>query len=325
MARHFEASTVDDLMHLAVDALRSEGAHINPTKGGCSEIAAATFELTNPRARVSRSASRGRLLSALGELCWYLSGSNRTEDIAYYVKYYQRFDENGVIFGGYGPRLVSFDGINQIELVIQALRRAPASRRIVIQLFDHRDVAERHADVPCTCTLQYLLRDGRLSAITYMRSNDVFLGLPHDLFCFTMLQELFARSVEAELGSYHHMVGSLHMYDENTEALEAFVAEGWHATTHAMPAIPLGDPWAGVARLLKAERQLRIGTPPADVDFGPEPYWADLGRLLGVYAVRKGPREAIERLREAMDSDYYACYITDRIDDLDRTNQASAD
>jgi len=322
MAHHFEVSTVDDLMHVAVDTLRSEGIHINPTKGGCTEIAAATFELTNPRARVSRSASRGRIFSALGELCWYLSGSNRTDDIAYYAKYYRKFDEDGMIFGGYGPRLVSFDGVNQIETVIQALRRAPASRRAVIQLFDHRDITERHADVPCTCTLQYLLRDGRLSAITYMRSNDVFLGLPHDLFCFTMLQELIACSVEAELGSYHHMAGSLHMYDENAEALDVFVAEGWHATTRAMPAMPPGDPWEGVAHLLDVERQLRTGTPPTDVEFGPEPYWADLGRLLGVYtATRKGPHEAIERIRTAMDSDYYNSYITDRIDNLDYTRQ----
>lgn len=322
MAHHFEASTVDDLMHVAVDALRSEGSHIKPTKGSCTEIAPVTFELTNPRARVSRSASRGRFFSALGELCWYLSGSNRTEDIAYYVKYYRKFDENGVIFGAYGPRLVSFDGVNQIESVIRTLRHTPASRRAVIQLFDHRDIIQRHEDVPCTCTLQYLLREERLSAITYMRSNDVFLGLPHDLFCFTMLQELIARSIGAELGSYHHVVGSLHMYDENTEDLAAFLAEGWQATTYAMPAMPQDDPWAGVACLLEVERKLRAGTPPANVDFGPEPYWADLGRLLGVYAVRKGPQEAIERIRMAMESKYYDSYISDRIDDLHRANQA---
>ena len=140
MARHFEVPTLDDLMHEAVDLLESEGIHITPTKGGCTETAAATFELTNPRARVSRSATRGRLFSALGELCWYLSGSNRTEDIGYYVSRYRELDEGGVIFGGYGPRLLSFDGVNQVEYVIRALRDGPFSRKAVIQLFDHQDV-----------------------------------------------------------------------------------------------------------------------------------------------------------------------------------------
>lgn len=322
MAHHFEVPTVDDLMLVAVKALLSEGIHINPTKGGCTEIAATTFELANPRARVSRSASRGRLFSALGELCWYLSGSNRTEDIAYYVNFYRKLDEDGVIFGGYGPRLFSFDGANQVEYVIRTLRDAPFSRKAVIQLFDHQDVTEDHADVPCTCTLQYLLRNGRLSAITYMRSNDVFRGLPHDIFCFTMLQELIARSVGVELGPYHHMAGSLHMYDDDARELDAFVAEGWQATTRAMPAMPSGDPQAGLAHLLGIEHQLRTGTSPDGIDFGPEPYWADLGRLLSVYAVRKGPREAIERIRSEMDSDYYDSYITDRADSLDHPSRA---
>jgi thymidylate synthase len=322
MAHHFEVPTVDDLMRVAVDILLSDGIHINPTKGRCTEIAAATFELANPRARVSRSASRGRLFSALGELCWYLSGSNRTQDIAYYVNYYRKLDEDGVIFGGYGPRLFSFDGVNQVEYVIRTLRNTPSSRKAVIQLFDHQDVTEDHADVPCTCTLQYLLRNGCLSAITYMRSNDVFRGLPHDIFCFTMLQELIARSVGVELGPYHHMAGSLHMYDDDARELAAFVAEGWQATTRVMPAMPSGDPQAGLAHLLGVEHDLRTGMSPDGIDFGSEPYWADLGRLLGVYAVRKGPREAIERIRSEMGSDYYDCYITDRADNLDRPSRA---
>jgi thymidylate synthase len=318
MAHSFKVPTVDDLMRKALQALRSDGTHINPTKGGCREISAVAFELTNPRARASRSSTRGRLFSALGELCWYLAGSNQTDDIAYYVPFYRKFDEGGVIFGGYGPRLASFDGVNQLEYVIGLLRNNPSSRRIVIQLFDHRDSVGDHLDIPCTCTLQYLLRGGRLSAITYMRSNDVFRGMPHDIFCFTMLQEIIARSVGAELGSYHHMVGSLHLYDRDVEILDTFLAEGWQSTTRSMPDMPVGDPWPGVGSLLRAEENLRAGRSPVEVDFGSQPYWADLGRLLGIYAVLRndGRREVIDLLHSAMSSDYYNCYITDRADAL---------
>jgi thymidylate synthase len=319
--RYFEVATVDDLMRLAVEAIFADGIRTSPSKGSCRELAAVTFRLTNPRARASRSASRGRIFSALGELCWYLSGSGRTEDIAYYVSMYRRFDENGIVYGAYGPRLLSFDGLNQIQYVIRALREAPYSRQVVIQLFDHRDVATPHLDVPCTCTLQYLLRDGELSAITYMRSNDVFRGLPHDLFCFTMLHELIARTVDAELGAYHHMVGSLHMYDQDAKDLALYLAEGWQPTTRAMPPLPPGDPWEAASALLRVERMLRTGIPPGLVDLGPDPYWADLGRLLCVYAVRKGPRDALEEIWASMNSDYYDCYIADRIDILDRARQ----
>jgi thymidylate synthase len=316
-ARHFEVGTIDDLMRVAVEAIVADGVSVCPSRGNCTEITAVSFTLTNPRARVSRSASRGRMFSALGELCWYLAGSGRTDDIAYYVSFYRQFDEDGRIFGAYGPRLVAFDGLNQVRYVIRALQDSPSSRQAVIQLFDHQDVAAPHLDVPCTCTLQYLLREGRLSAITYMRSNDVFRGLPHDLFCFTMLQELVARSVGAELGTYHHMVGSLHMYDKDTPALSSYLSEGWQPTDRVMAALPPGDPWDGVQHLLHVERLLRTGVPPGEIDFGHDPYWADLARLLGVYAARRGPQRAIEDLRNAMHSDFFDCYIADRIDILD--------
>jgi hypothetical protein len=43
--------------------------------------------------------------------------------------------------------------------------------------------------------------------------------------------------------------------------------------------------------------------------------------MLGVYAVRNGTRETIERLRSQMDSDYYDIYIADRADALDQRRQ----
>ena len=65
---------------------------------------------------------------------------------------------------------------------------------------------------PCTCTLQFLARGVKLDLIVYMRSNDVIKGLPHDIFCFTMLQEIAARRLSLEPGIYKHCVGSLHLY-----------------------------------------------------------------------------------------------------------------
>jgi thymidylate synthase len=97
--------------------------------------------------------------------------------------------------------------------LISLLQKRPASRRAALQIYDARDLAQEHKDVPCTCTLQFFVRDGRLEMATYMRSNDAYLGLPHDVFAFTMLQELVARSLGVEVGVYRHMVGSLHLYE----------------------------------------------------------------------------------------------------------------
>src|SRR4051794_26664385 len=97
------ADTADDLLLHAVSALLERGTALDPapTKGACVEMTGVAMELRNPLARVSTSAGRGRVYSALGELAWYLSGSNKLEDVAYYIARYKAFAEDGRIHGAY--------------------------------------------------------------------------------------------------------------------------------------------------------------------------------------------------------------------------------
>lgn len=192
--------------------------------------------MTNPRARLSRTETRGRPFSCLGDLCWYLAKTNDFAFISYYVPRDPKDNEDGKVFGGYGPRLFSLRDNDQVEQVIKLLKDRPHSRRAAIQLFEAGDLALPHGDIPCTCTLQFFVRDEKLEMLSYMRSNDVYLGLPHDIFCFTMLQELVTRSVGIDIGTYRHAVGSLHLYDENRDRAREFIDEGFQATK-PMPAM----------------------------------------------------------------------------------------
>lgn len=141
--------------------------------------------------------------------------------------------------------------------------------------------------------MQFLLRDGVLHLVVNMRSNDAYSGLLHDVFAFTMLQELVARSVDAELGRYIHMVGSLHLYDHAAQAVAEYLAEGYQSTLTPMPAMPSGDPWDHVASTLSAEAQMResveTGAPlPFNrVALPDDAYWADLVRVLGSWVAMK--------------------------------------
>src|SRR5262245_55123087 len=197
---YFRALTLDDMMRSVFMELLSSGDRIHPTKGPATELAGVLLEITSPRARLSRTETRGKPFSCLGELCWYLAGTNALEFISYYVPY-SEYADGDVVFGGYGPRLFDWKGLDQIANVIALLRKKTYSRQAVIQLFDARDIVQEHRSIPCTCALQFMIRRGRLHAVTYMRSNDAFLGLPHDIFAFTMLQEILARSLSVELGT----------------------------------------------------------------------------------------------------------------------------
>ena len=307
---HIKAATLDDLLRGVLGKLLTSRNRIKPRRGPASELTGVLLQLTNPRARLSRTETKGRLFSSLGELCWYLAKSAELRFITYYLPQYSENSDNGrTVHGGYGPRLFNMRGHDQVANVTALLRRHPDSRRAVIQLFDARDIAREHADVPCTCTLQFLVRAGRLEMFISMRSNDAFIGLPHDVFAFTMFQEIIARSLSIEPGTYKHFVGSLHLYDTHRTLARRYLSEGWQPTI-AMPPMPGADPWRSIRMVLKAERVLRDG---GAFDFSVlrlHEYWQDLVRLLQVYRYFRDrqPRE-IGRLRSRMSTTIYDPYI----------------
>ncbi|RZJ93086.1 MAG: thymidylate synthase, partial [Hymenobacter sp.] len=293
-----EASTLDDLMRAVLAALVKGPFSLAATKGTTSESLGCWLHLTNPLARLSRTETKGTLFSGIGELLWYLAQRNDLDMIAYYLKYYQQQDPGrGIVEGGYGPRLFKFRGqYNQVNTIIEMLRRKPTTRQAVIQLFDAEDVASMQKDVPCTCTLQFLLRDQHLHLVVNMRSNDAYLGLPHDVFTFTMLQEIVARSLDVALGSYYHFVGSLHLYDTKISKAQQYLAEGIQPTTLAMPPMPVGDPWPAVSQVVAAEDRIRHGADLAPTDLCLDPYWLDLLKLLRLYHLHKTEPASTGRL-----------------------------
>ena len=289
---YFQAESVDDLTRHAIETILLNGVNLTATKGLNRELLGVVLQLTNPRARLSRTETRGKLFSALGELCWYLDGADQLEFIEYYISKYRGFaDESGKLSGAYGPRLFCWNGINQFSNVARLLKKRGNSRRAVMQLFSRHDITNNYKDVACTCTLQFFLRSGHLSLHVYMRSNDVFVGLSHDIFCFTMLQEIMARCLDVELGSYMHIVGSLHLYDKDREAADLFLDEGWQQTGLSMPAMPKGNPWPSICKLLRAEQEIRSGNVKGfDELMNCKSYWKDLGRFAFGISIYQGQK-----------------------------------
>jgi thymidylate synthase len=306
--------TLDDLLRRVLNKLLLSKNRIDATRGQAREETGVLLQVTNPRARLSRTEKKGKLFSSLGELLWYLAGSNALRFIVYYVPAYKDETEDGrTIYGGYGPRLFGMDGNNQVDNVVTLLKEKSGSRRAVIQLFDASDLAKRHKEIPCTCTLQFMIRQDRLHMITSMRSNDAFLGLPHDVFAFTMLQEIMARTLDVDLGTYKHSVGSLHLYDRHRDDARQYLKEGWQPTKLVMPPMPVGDPWRAVRKLIRAERAIRNGKHVDVSELGLDPYWEDIVRLLQIYGhSKRGEGREITVLKKAMSVNIYDPYIEDK-------------
>jgi thymidylate synthase len=129
--------------------------------------------------------------------------------------------------GAYGHRLRAHFGVDQLDRVYRALDAQPDSRQIVLQLWDAQadlpanDGTPARGDIPCNVMAIPKVRAGRLEWLQIMRSNDVFRGLPYNVVQFTMLQEFLAGWLGVQLGSYHHLSDSLHIYIADMHEVQA--------------------------------------------------------------------------------------------------------
>lgn len=290
------------------------------TRGETAELLGLALRMTKPRARISRSENRGKPFSALGELLWYLSGSEKLEFIEPYVSKYREDADNGILYGAYGPRLFGMRGkIDQLKNVTDLLNNQPTSRRAVIQIFNAEDIERTYKEIPCTTTMQFHLRNSALHLSVTMRSNDAYWGLPHDIFCFTMIQEMMARRLGVELGEYYHYAGTMHVYLEYIDSLNKYLKEG-HQKIVEMPPMPDGDPFLLVDNLLKAENQIRHCKPVNVSGILDAPYWADIIRLLQVFWATNserglnqlGQEEHLDQLEKEFSNPIYRSYVQNR-------------
>lgn len=312
---HLCDETLDDLLRKVFEYFLTQSDKldsIHPRKGDAKEVFGAILELTNPRARLSRTEIKGTPFSCLGELSWYLSGSDELSHMQYYIKRYDEYsDDKKTIHGAYGPRLRNMHGkYNQLLDIVKFLKDHTDSRRAVIQIYDAADLYHDGKDVPCTTTLQFVVRNNKLSMMTSMRSNDVFLGLPHDIFCFTMIQEIIATKLNLELGIYKHSVGSLHLYDTDFDKAKIFISEGWQST-QAMQKMPAIDIESNVIKFINLEKEIREKGVTNLVNQKIDSYWDDLVILLKAFNVSKVGNDLnpIKILDQSLNNKIYSPYM----------------
>ncbi|MEI4480944.1 MULTISPECIES: thymidylate synthase [unclassified Phyllobacterium] len=306
------ADGIDDILIKLYPCLLNSGIRNKGKRGDTLEILGVLIRIENPMARISRSEDRGKPFSALGELLWYLSGSDRLTFIERYIDRYKTdAEDDGRLHGAYGPRLFNMRGkIDQLGNVIQLLRQRPSSKQAVIQLFDAEDLTGDFREIPCTTTMQFFVRDGRLHLSVTMRSNDGYFGLPHDVFCFTMLQEIVARSLECELGVYYHYVGSMHVYTDYINNMQSYIDEGWQRP-EIMPSMPKGDPFVEVSKLLKAESLISNNVQLNADEEMKSPYWADILRLVQVFWA-SGNQTRLDELKKEFHNEIYRSHLETR-------------
>ena len=151
---------------------------------------------------------------AIIEFLWIMSGRTDIEMLAPYNSNIIQFSRNKLsLTGAYGPKINQ-----QLQYVVDTLKHDEGSRQAIVSIWERRPSLDQ--DIPCTLSLQFLRSMLGLDLIVTMRSNDVWLGFPYDVFSFTMIQSFVAHKLKLEVGRYTHQVASEHLYLCNRDKAE---------------------------------------------------------------------------------------------------------
>lgn len=158
------------------------------------------------------------------EAFWILTGDFRVETIAPYNKHISQFSDDGeTFFGAYGPKIAT-----QLDYVVDKLRNDSDTRQAGLTIW--RENPPQTKDVPCTVAIFFGIRQGLLNCHVFMRSSDLWLGVPYDIFNFSMLAHRVCAllnmnydehfGVLAKPGTLYLTAASSHLYEHNfTDAM----------------------------------------------------------------------------------------------------------
>ena len=131
-------------------------------------------------------------------------------------------DQYGDLGPVYGQQWRNFQGIDQLNGLINDINKSPDSRRLIVSAWNPRDipVMEKSGLPPCHTLFQFYVAEGKLSCQLYQRSADVFLGVPFNIASYALFTMMIAQVCDLEYGDFVHTLGDAHLYSNHMEQTE---------------------------------------------------------------------------------------------------------
>lgn len=160
----------------------------------------------------------------VAEQIWYLLGTN---DLSFFQQYSRIWDDfkedDNTVESGYGYRWRNFFARDQIDSLVQMLIKEPSSRQGVVITWDPVTdglASPKKKNSPCVPVFIANIVNGKLNFHVVFRSNDMMLGMPHDIGGFALLLHIIAQKVNVKPGMLHYSVSHLHVYDNHYPQVE---------------------------------------------------------------------------------------------------------
>lgn len=154
--------------------------------------------------------------SAIEEVLWiYQKKSNNIHDLSTHI-WDAWADKNGSIGKAYGYQMSvkhqypegEFD---QVDRALYDLKNNPASRRILLNMYNHKDLHEM-ALAPCAYSITFNVSGNKLNAILNQRSQDMLTANGWNVCQYAALLCMFAYSSGLEPGELVHVIADAHIY-----------------------------------------------------------------------------------------------------------------
>ncbi len=167
--------------------------------------------------------------SAIEEILWiYQKKSNNVRELSSHI-WDAWADENGSIGKAYGYQMSvkhrypegEFD---QVDKALYDLRHTPASRRILLNMYNHADLNEM-ALAPCAYSLTLNVSGGKLNAVLNQRSQDMLTASNWNVCQYAALLTMFAQASGLKPGELVHVIADAHIYDRHVEIVKRLIEQ----------------------------------------------------------------------------------------------------
>lgn len=140
--------------------------------------------------------------------------------------------EKQVLKTAYGYRWRKAFGRDQIALACNELTNNPTNRQLFVSAWDPRSDGlggPQPKNIPCPVGFTVSRFQDDLHMSVFIRSSDIFVGLPYDVMAYSFTADAIAATVGLRPASLHVTLAHPHLYEPHWNATKACLTGDWSA------------------------------------------------------------------------------------------------
>jgi len=155
--------------------------------------------------------------TSAAEVAWFLQGGTDVTWLRAHTSMWNQFVEPSdgrTVKNAYGYRWRHHFGRDQIERAIATLLDDRTSRQVLVCAWDPTadGLGEKAINFPCPTHFTLSVTGDKLHSSLFLRSSDIFVGLPYDVMGHAFLMDMLATEIGMRPGIFHITLAHAHLY-----------------------------------------------------------------------------------------------------------------